>query len=144
MIRKPVFVRLHRQVARKGQQSIRNLTNWLFRSAHNLTIDMIRRRARRIRTTQSSDESGSLAHEQVADELDALSEVLREEAREVTLRELSKLDDELRQVVSLKIIQGMTLREVAEVVGVSVSLVNYRLNKGLTELARRLQKSGVV
>jgi len=85
-----------------------------------------------------------LAQEQAADELDALGEVLRREAREVALRELAKLDDQHRQIVLLKIIQGMTLRQVAEVVGISVSLVNYRLNKGLTELARRLQKAGVV
>lgn len=138
------FVRLHLQVTGKGRQSIRNLTTWLFRTAHNLTIDVFRRRARRIRTTETTPESASLAQEQATDELDALSEVLRQEAREVALRELTKLDDQQRQIVLLKIIQGMTLRQVAEVVGISVSLVNYRLNKGLTELARRLQKAGVV
>ena len=49
-----------------------------------------------------------------------------------------------RQVVMLKVIQGMSLREVAEVVGLSVSMVNYRLNQGLAELAQRLRKAGVV
>ncbi|MHC4113372.1 MAG: sigma factor-like helix-turn-helix DNA-binding protein [Planctomycetota bacterium] len=44
----------------------------------------------------------------------------------------------------LKVIQGMTLRQVAKVVGISVSLVNYRLNQGLTELSRRLKRAGVV
>ena len=138
------FVRLHLQVTAKGRQSIRNLTTWLFRTAHNQTIDVFRRRARRIKSAETTAESASLAQEQTADELDALSEVLRREAREVALRELAKLDDQQRQIVLLKIIQGMTLRQVAEVVGISVSLVNYRLNKGLTELARRLQKAGVV
>lgn len=138
------FVRLHRQVAGKGGQSVRNLGTWLFRTAHNLTIDVLRRRARRIRVSETTVESASLAQEQAADELDALGEVLRQEAREVALRELAKLDDQQRQVVLLKIIQGMTLRQVAEVVGISVSMVNYRLNQGLTELARRLQKAGVV
>jgi RNA polymerase sigma factor (sigma-70 family) len=76
--------------------------------------------------------------------LDALGEVLRQEAREVALRELGELDEQYRQVVLLKIIQGMTLRQVAEVVGISTSLANYRLNKALAELARRLQRAGVV
>lgn len=138
------FVRLHLQVTGKGRQSVRNLTTWLFRTTHNLTIDVFRRRARRIKSVETIPESASLAQEQAADELDALSEVLRQEAREVALRELAKLDDQQRQIVLLKIIQGMTLRQVAEVVGISVSLVNYRLNKGLAELARRLQKAGVV
>ncbi len=138
------FVRLHLQVTGKGRQSVRNLTSWLFRTGHNLTIDVLRRRARRIRTVETTAKPASLVQEQAADELDALSEVLRQEAREVALRELAKLDDQQRQIVLLKIIQGMTLRQVAEVVGISVSLVNYRLNQGLAELARRLQKAGVV
>jgi RNA polymerase sigma factor (sigma-70 family) len=62
----------------------------------------------------------------------------------VALRELAQLDDQHRQVVLLKVIQGMTLRQVAKVVGISVSLVNYRLNQGLTELSRRLKRAGVV
>ena len=138
------FVRLHLQVSRKGRQSIRNLTTWLFKTAQNMTIDVFRRRTRRIRTTKSKVEFASSPQEQASDELDALGEVLRQEAREVALRELGKLDEQYRQVVLLKIIQSMTLRQVAEVVGISTSLANYRLNKGLAELARRLKKSGVV
>ena len=140
------FVRLHLQVTKKGAKSIRSLTAWLFRATHNLTIDLLRRRSRRIKTVEAEGEgeSVSLPQEQASDELDTLTEVLRHEAREVALRELSKLDDQCRQVVLLKIIQEMTLRQVAEVVGITTSQVNYRLNKGLTELARRLQKSGVV
>ncbi|NIS51692.1 MAG: hypothetical protein GWN67_11395 [Phycisphaerae bacterium] len=60
------------------------------------------------------------------------------------MRELAQLDEQQRQVVLLKVIQGMSLRQVAKVIGISVSLVNYRLNQGLTELARRLKRAGVV
>ncbi len=139
-----VFIRLHRQVGRHGSGSIKNLSTWLFRVAHNLTIDLVRRRARKKRGRQANIDEAILSEEQAADEMDALGEALRQEARQVALRELSRLDDELRQVVLLKIIQGMTLRQVAEVIGGSVSLVNYRLNQGLAELARRLRKAGVV
>jgi DNA-directed RNA polymerase specialized sigma24 family protein len=38
----------------------------------------------------------------------------------------------------------MSLRQVAEVVGVSFATVNYRLNQGLSILAQRLRKAGVV
>ncbi|MEN8127294.1 MAG: RNA polymerase sigma factor [Planctomycetota bacterium] len=138
------FVRLHLQISGKGCQSIRNLTTWLFKTAQNLTIDAFRRGTRRIRTVEPASESASLAKGQAAEELDVLSEVLRREAHEVALRELAERDGQRRQVVLLKIIQGMTLRQVAEVVGISTSLANYRLNKGLEELARRLKKAGVV
>jgi len=138
------FVRLHLQVTKKGRRSVRNLTTWLFKTAQNLTNDVFRRRGRRKRATETIAEPTSLANEQAAEDLDVLSELLRQEAREVALRELAELDAPYRQVVLLKIIQGMTLRQVAEVVGISISLANYRLNKGLEELARRLQKAGVV
>lgn len=138
------FFRLHRQIAAKGPRSVRHLATWLFRTAHNQTIDVLRRRSRRKSVAETTADPAALAQEQAADELDALSEVLRQEARQAALRELAELDDQQRQVVLLKIIQGMTLRQVAEVVGISVSMVNYRLNQGLAELARRLQKAGVV
>ena len=79
-----------------------------------------------------------------AEEMDALGEAIRREARQVVLHELAQLDDCYRQVVLLKIVHDMTLREVAEVVGVSLSTVNHRLNEGLGILARRLRKAGVV
>lgn len=139
-----VFIRLHRQVAGHGPGSVKRLTTWLFRVAHNLTIDLLRRRSRRKSVPETSIDPAVLSEEQAADELDALGEVLRREARQVALRELAQLDDRQRHVVLLKVIQGMTLRQVAEVVGISVSLVNYRLNRGLAELAQRLRKAGVV
>jgi RNA polymerase sigma-70 factor (ECF subfamily) len=138
------FVRLHRQVSRQGPHSVKHLTTWLFRTAHNLTLDSIRRQSRRKRATEAISDAAQTAEERAADEMDALSEVLRREARDAALRELAKLDDEQRQVVLLRIIQGMSLREVAEVAGISISLVNYRLNQGLAELARRLRKASVL
>ncbi len=138
------FVRLHRQVAGHGSGSVKHLTTWLFRVTHNLTIDVLRQRSRRKCVPDTTIYPVVLSEEQAADELDALGEVLRQEARQVAMRELTQLDDQQRQVVLLKVIQEMTLRQVAEVVGISVSMVNYRLNQGLTKLAQRLRRAGVV
>jgi RNA polymerase sigma factor (sigma-70 family) len=84
-----------------------------------------------------------IAEEQAAQEMDALGEAIRREARHAVLRELGQLADVYRQVVLLKVIQGMSLRQVAEVVGVSLTTVNSRLNQGLGILAQRLRKAGV-
>ncbi len=138
------FVRLHRQVSAHGADSIRYLTTWLFQVAHNLTLDLLRQRTRRQHAGQVSMAPAAVADEQAADDLDALGEAIRQEARQVALRELGQLDELCRQVILLKVVQGMTLRQVAEVVGVSVTTVNYRLNEGLGMLARRLRRAGVV
>jgi RNA polymerase sigma factor (sigma-70 family) len=112
--------------------------------AHNLTMDVLRRKVRREDEAPVSVDPAMTAQERAAEDLDALGEVIRQEARQAVLRELAQLDELYRQVVLLKIVQGMTLREVAEVAGVSLSAVNYRLNQALSILAQRLRKAGVV
>ncbi|MEN6577028.1 MAG: RNA polymerase sigma factor [Phycisphaerales bacterium] len=136
------FIRLHKQVRAHGPDSVEHLTTWLFRVAHNLALDALRRRVRQD-VAQVSADPAIMAQEQ-AREMDALGEMMRQEARQVVLRELNQLDDLYRHVVLLKVIQGMSLRQVAEVIGVSLSTVNYRLNQGLSTLAQRLRKAGVV
>lgn len=136
------FIRLHRQVCAHGADSVEHLTTWLFRVAHNLVLDALRRRARQGAAQGSADPAG-MVQEQVQ-EMDALGEMIRQEARQVVLRELNELDDLYRHVVLLKVVQGMSLRQVAQVVGVSLSTVNYRLNQGLNTLAQRLRRAGVV
>ena len=137
------FIRLHRQVSAQGWDSIRHPTTWLFQVAHNLTMDVLRQRMRRYDAGQVSADPAVIAEEQTTQEIDALGEAIRQEARHVVLRELGQLEDVYRQVVLLKIIQGMSLRQVAEVVGVSLTTVNSRLNQGLSILAQRLRRAGV-
>jgi RNA polymerase sigma-70 factor (ECF subfamily) len=150
------FIRLHRQVSTQGWDSIKHPTTWLFQVAHNLTMDVLRQRKRRQDAAgppARSHGSGTLgkvpadpavtAEEQAAQEMDALGEAIRQEARHAVLRELGQLEEQYRQVVLLKIIQGMSLRQVAEVVGVSLTTVNSRLNQGLGILAQRLRRADV-
>ncbi|HNS20909.1 MAG TPA: RNA polymerase sigma factor [Sedimentisphaerales bacterium] len=136
------FIRLHKQVCTHGPGSIEHLTTWLFRVAHNLALDALRKRMRQGAAHVSADPA--VAAQEQAHEMDALGEMMRQEARQVVLRELNQLDDLYRHVVLLKVVQGMSLRQVAEVIGVSLSTVNYRLNQGLSTLAQRLRNAGVV
>jgi RNA polymerase sigma-70 factor (ECF subfamily) len=138
------FIRLHRQVKARGPESIQHLSTWLFRVAHNQTLDVIRKRKCRKHKPPTSTLDQADAKEQIANDMDALGEMLRKESRQVALESLGKLAPDIRLVLLLKIIQGMSLRQVAEIVGVSLSTVNYRLNQGLTDLAGRLKRAGVV
>jgi RNA polymerase sigma-70 factor (ECF subfamily) len=138
------FIRLHRQVRTRGPDSISHLSTWLFRVAHNQTLDVIRKRKSQKHKPPTLTLDQANPQEQIANDMDALGEMLRKESRQVALESLAKLTPDIRQVLLLKIIQGMSLRQVAEIVGVSLSTVNYRLNQGLTELAGRLKRAGVV
>ena len=57
---------------------------------------------------------------------------------------MGKLSDTHREVLLLKVIQGMTLREIGDVLGLTPGNVAYRVNQGLRELARRLKDAGIV
>ena len=138
------FISLHKQVRKQGTDSIEHLSTWLFRVAHNQTLDVIRKRKRQKNKRPAAMLDQASAKEQVANDMDALGEMLRKESRQVALESLAELAPDIRQVLLLKIIQGMSLRQVAEVAGVSLSTVNYRLNQGLSELAGRLKRAGVV
>jgi len=133
------FLRLHRQVAENGEASVRKMSSWLFRVAHNLAMDAIRKQGREGRKRERAAQA-----EGGADKVDALGGMMQREASERALAELHKLPDEQRHVILLRIIQGMTFREIGQVTGLTVGNVSYRINQGLQELARRLKASGVI
>ena len=138
------FLRLHKQVAGHGESSVRNASTWLFRVAHNLAIDAIRKRQRNDRKHRAAagEAGGTAAHRR--NKVDALGEMMQREASERALAELHNLPEGQKQVILLRLIQGLTFREIGKVTGLTIGNVSYRINQGLLELARRLKASGVI
>jgi RNA polymerase sigma-70 factor (ECF subfamily) len=137
------FLRLHRQVTRRGAASIDNLTSWLFRVAHNVSRDAGRRR--RVRSDAAGQVAAAAARQADAvDEADQLTELAHREACDRAMAELEKLPESHRQVLLLRMTQNMTLREIGEVTGLTIGNVGYRINQGLAELSRRLKEAGVI
>ena len=135
------FLRLHRQLEQHGAASVENLSSWLFRVAHNLTISTLRRREleRELREQICREAPGASLHP-----ADALDEMVRREMCDMIMAELRSLPDDQKQVLLLKVIQGFTLREISDVTDIALSSVSYRINQGLRELARRLKSQGLV
>jgi RNA polymerase sigma-70 factor, ECF subfamily len=102
--------------------------SWVFTVARRRAIDAARRRQRRPRTypieTDFVDPS-SPADEQ-ADALESALALLRQ------------LNPSQREVVALRVIVGLDVRETAEVVGKSESAVRVACHRGLRSLADRL------
>ena len=117
-----------------------DLTSWLYRVVHNLVIDAIRKQRRR-----------TDAHRRFAEQMpkgnaagNGLEGLVRKEAADLAMTELQKLPDPQRQVLLLKTIEGLTLRQISTITGLSVGNTGYHLNKGLTELTRRLKQQEVI
>jgi len=134
------FLRLHRQVTERGESSVRNVPGWLFRVGHNLAMDAVRKRRRR-----GGDQAAVPREiEDVKDGMDPLGEMMQREAYERALAELRKLPEELERLLLLKIIQGMTLREIGKVTGLTTSQVGHRIDRALREVTRRLKGEGLL
>ena len=141
-IAQEAFIRLHREM---GRRSVASVAAFLFRAAHNLALDQRRRRRARAALVGSLRERAVREPSRPGeDSPEGLAAMIRRAACEKALEELGRLPSTQRQVLLLKIIQGFTLREIAEIVGTSPGNVAHRLSAGLSELARRLKAAGVI
>ena len=131
------FLRLHRAWGESPEPPMQRVGAWLFTVAHNLTMDLIRKQA------HSLAAQGDLAQEaEAADEFSVLGQITQSEAAAAALTALDRLPVEQKHVVLMKVLQGLTFRQIAKATGLSLGNVNYRLNQALGTLARQLRQSG--
>lgn len=136
------FLRYHRQVTKYGAKSVSNIAGWLFRVAHNLARDVGRRRKRRKKL--QDDLMADPTVQPIGATATPGADVAQREACDLAMAELHRLPDVEQRILLLKIIQGLTLREISQIMGMRLSTVHYRLNRGLRNLSTRLDELGVV
>lgn len=107
------------------------LDSWMFAIIHRLRID----EARRAKTRRDK------AHLVAAEERRA-GDLSRELEERMMLRrvdaEMAGMEPELRSLLMLVSVEGLSYREAAEVTGVPVGTVMSRLNRARTQLADRV------
>lgn len=122
-----VFVRML-QAVRSSTALPTPFSAWLYRIAHNVAVDEFRR-ASELELTEVSD----VERVEVAEEMTLTLDRVR--------RALSQLTDVQQMVISLKFFEGMSNREVAEVVGKSPKAVDALQHRGLTKLRRVIEQA---
>ncbi|MBI1367352.1 MAG: sigma-70 family RNA polymerase sigma factor [Planctomycetes bacterium] len=139
------FLRLHRQVQAQGPASIGDMSVWLYRVAHNVAMDVGRKRRVRKQGQQAVVEQAREDQKaRQADGDEALADMIRTEAYGKALAAVSELPEAMRQVVMLKVIQGLTMKQIGEVLNTTPSNVHYRLHQAMDLLATRLKQQGVI
>ena len=113
-------------------EGVRDQRSFLLRLAHNLAIDLIRRRGTREKQ-----------HEQLAGETLAVfapaAEPDESAFREALTGALGDLPADQRAVVHLKLWEGLTFEHIAELLGIPLNTAASRYRYGIDKLRERLR-----
>ena len=107
-----------------------NLRPWLYRVAHNRCIDHLRRPGPA--TTELVETSGKALH-------DPFEEVQRREDLQRLVSDISRLPDQQKSALLLREINGLSYRELAEALDVTVPAVKSLLVRARVELVETVQ-----
>lgn len=139
-----VFLGVYRNLHRfRGDAKF---SSWIFRIAHNKAVDMNRRK-RLLMATPRRDEEGETdildsvpgdRHEEPDVQLDEL------ESNEQIVALLASLPMAQRLIVELKIYQGLTFEEIADMQDISENTAKTRFYSALKKLKTRLEESNVL
>ena len=108
-----------------SEPPIVNFEGWLFRIAHNLALDFIRRRARRA-DTQSEGDVEMIVH--------PVDEQARRDAAAATLSTFMQIPASQRSVVILFDVLEYSAEEIGEILGTTVPAVKSVLQRGRSRL----------
>jgi len=123
-ITQATFVRLYQWLDRVAGR--KTVGPWLVEVARNGATDVLRRRAREA-PLEAAGEGSVAAHDHARDEL-----------RRLVWEQLSELDDTHREVLILHYFQGVKIREIGHLLGISRDAAAKRLQRSRDELGRRM------
>lgn len=123
------FLKLCGQPREKVESGLRQ---WLFAVCRNRALD-VREKEHRMKTV-----SDQQTEQWPSREADQATAVERRETAGQARRVLNELPENQREVILLKVQDGLSYREISEVTGLSVSNVGFLLHKGFATLRQRL------
>ncbi len=120
----------------------RKLSSWLFKIAHNTTLDHLRRgRLETVNleaTTAGGDESWEVLRADEAEEPDHRAERSQLMARLDAA--LGRLKPGYREILLLRFKEGLAYHEIAEVTGLAMGTVKVRLHRARKRLAAEMRQ----
>lgn len=111
---------------------VQNLGGWLYRVSRNLALDRLRKEKRHMRL------EGAIPAPFIDRPGAAASQAASPQVRLDLARAYSKLTDEQREVVFLKVQEGLSYREISEVTGRPAGTVGWMLHEAFKRMAAEL------
>ena len=137
-----VFIKAFRHLERFDPR--RKLSSWLFKIAHNTTIDRLRRKQPDFVPLEASTGDGEETWEVLpAPEEEAPDRLVeRSETAAGVAAALDRLRPQYREVLVLRFQHGLAYREIADVLGLAMGTVKIHLHRARKQLAAELARSG--
>lgn len=128
-----VFTKVLANKATISKLSEPQLKSWLYRTATNLALDIVRRS--KYEQTDAEPISELIADDEPGPESHAIEKERAKRVREA----VDSLDEAYRQVIMLHYFSNLTVREISECTGISEGTIKSRLVRGRTLLSERLK-----
>lgn len=138
------FVKAYRSL--RTYDASRKLSSWLFKIAHNTTIDHLRRHVPDTVSLEApQDEGGRGGLAAVLSDASAEDPAAAAERRDMARsleRAISRLRPEYREAVVLFYLEGATYQEICDVTGLPLGTVKTNLHRARKELAAEMSALG--
>lgn len=111
---------------------------WLFAVCRNACLDILRKESKMTLWNEAQQQSAP------ADTADPHGAAEQAEAIALAQRELLDLPASQREVIRLKLQEGFSYRQIAEITGKSVTNVGFLIHRGISTIRDRLQRAGAL
>lgn len=115
-------------------------STWLYRLASNCCLDFLRSQKRRptVSMTTEDDDGEEQTIEVADDSATPEEELLLKEERSEIARAMASLDEEQRQILSLRVVNDLSYTEIAEILDIKEGTVKSRLARARENLRKKL------
>lgn len=128
-ITQEVFIRYIQ--SRKNIRNHEGTKSWLHRVTINCAIDLLKKRSKKLPTTEESEHLKRGTPEE---------NYLQKETHYLLLRELDDLPDKQKRALILRFFEGLTISEIASFVGLTNGFTRVTITRALIKQRRRLFK----
>ena len=121
-----------------------SFSTWLYRIASNCCLDFLRSQKRRPTvslTVENEDEEEQELDIPDAAPLPEEQAILHEEKEQIKLA-MSLLDEEQRQILTLRVVNDLSYTEISEILDMKEGTVKSRLSRARENLRKKLQEIG--
>lgn len=134
---------------RKRLKNVRNFPGWLFRTAHNMTLNELRKGhyKRDVSLDELTDSTNDSKYHHSTkqfqtNEESPFEEMSRKDVRSVLSCALGELDEQAQQIMVLRFFGGLKVREISQTLDVPIGTVCTKVFKSLKQLKKRLVQAG--